>query len=76
MILRKKQFIAILGILVHSLRNREQALNVPKDPSMVLKGVVDMHPQIVLNFVQIRRKGSKIFLPIPYGSGLMYRNFL
>ena len=60
--LTQEQFVAMLGIRMHSLRNRKQGLNVPEDPAMGLQQAADKHPQAVLDAVENMEERRR-FLP-------------
>ena len=50
--LTQKQFAAMLGISVRTLRNWEQGRRVPEGPAMVLLRVAEKHPEAVLDVVR------------------------
>jgi putative transcriptional regulator len=50
--LTQKQFAAMLGISVRTLRNWEQGRRVPEGPAMVLLQVAAKHPEAVLDVIR------------------------
>jgi len=50
--LTQKQFAAMLGISVRTLRNWEQGRRVPEGPAMVLLRVAEKHPEAILDVVR------------------------
>jgi len=52
--LTQKEFAALLGISVRTLRNWEQGRRMPEGPAMVLLRVAEKHPEAVLDTVRPR----------------------
>ncbi len=52
--LTQKEFAALLGISVRTLRNWEQGRRSPEGPAMVLLRVAEKHPEAVLDAVRPR----------------------
>jgi len=50
--LTQKEFAALLGISVRTLRNWEQGRRLPEGPAMVLLRVAEKHPEAVLDTVR------------------------
>ncbi len=51
--LSQKQFSAMMGISVSTLRNWEQGRRIPEGAAMVLLQVADKHPEAILDAVRV-----------------------
>lgn len=56
--LSQKEFAAMLGISLGTLRNWEQGRRTPNGPAKVLLRVAARHPEAILDVVRPSRKGK------------------
>ncbi|MDF1499325.1 MAG: helix-turn-helix domain-containing protein [Anaerolineales bacterium] len=58
--LTQKQFAAMLGISVGTLRNWEQGRRTPEGPARVLLQIAASHPEAILDVVRPIKEGESV----------------